>query len=72
MDISNYLIKAIGRKITITYNDSDGILRATAGILRGITQDIIHMTIFDDFATSRDFYLNKNACTLLTWVVEPE
>lgn len=71
MDKNGDLKKLIGKDVTITYSNDSGDAY-TSGVLKGVTDDKITLTVFNPWGKPREYNLNRNACTLLNWIVEPE
>lgn len=60
----------IGHRVRLHLMGRDHELREQAGILRGITKDTIHLTVFGDYGESFSYYLNRHAAILFSVVDE--
>ena len=64
-NIEEILRSLIGHKISIRFTHyQETEMRETFGILVDVTNDIIHMKIYNEFGEQTDYYLNRHACNL--------
>ena len=60
----------IGHRVRIQVMGRDHELREQTGILRGVTKDMIHLTVFGDYGEGFSYYLNRHATVLFSVVDE--
>ena len=64
-ELEGILKQLLGHKVTLHYTPhEENEMRETSGILRQVTKNMIHLTIYNSYGEKVEFYLNRHACTL--------